>query len=648
MAKGLPNTDPREGRPSKDAPETAALMNKIKEEEGAQSSVLTEQLALISSFTEVMRNYIPKLGFIDAHTQALKLKQDQAFKVLEKIEGHLAKDAEEVGGASDGEDSDADAVDPEEETLDGPQAEVAEESTEDTREDAGTPVLERIADDVAAIRATMEESGDDARDTGGGDDEPDVSEKDAKDGAAPKKAKKLGAIGKFLKKIGKLFTVFNLIIVGIVAVLLTANSEIFASLKKLFGTIMKIFTQIIGLVIDKVLPVVTQVFGIVIDLVNQLLPPLMDIFALLIDVGMKVVDALIPPIMMLVDMLVPIIVSVVDVLMTVIMAIVDAVMPIVEMILNILMPIVEIVLGLILFLFETITKPIIEALLPVVEFVGDLLMGFFNAIATLWNGLLEEAASWADWIPGLDAEEIRSKKMDLMEKDESKDKAKDIDFSQDDEAINAQIQAKVDSGEINKTTAESLMKNKEKHAKDQAKRREEMIQKLDVQEVEVPKAGEDGEKMKLIQMDLSDLTSGLLGEMLFDPDSLDDKGNYDFYNKDGAPVSIPFPYGNKVMMAANAAVEGLQAQETGDGAPMDFAALLGVDETTIGQDLGDDSLDTAEAQADAAAGKDGGTTNNTQTVIGGSSTSSSNKTIIMEDASSGSPQDGRGFVAEPN
>jgi len=645
MAKGLPNTDPREGRPSKDAPETAALMNKIKEEEGAQSSVLTEQLALISSFTEVMRNYIPKLGFIDAHTQALKLKQDQAFKVLEKIEGHLAKDAEEVGDDGD-EESDADAVDPEEETL-GPQAEVAEEESEDTREDDGTPVLERIADDVAAIRAVMEESGDDARDTGGDDAEPDVGEEGAKEGKAPKKAKGLGAIGKFLKKIGKLFSVFNLIIVGIVAVLLTANAEIFTKLKELFGSIMKAFTQIIGVVMQKVLPVMTQVFGIIIDLINQLLPPLMDVFALIVDVGMQVVNALIPPIMALVDMLVPVIISIVDALVPVIMSIVDALMPIIEMVLDILMPIVQIVLDVFMFLFETILLPIFNILTPIVEFVGNLIMGFFNGLIAMWNGLIEAVAWLADFFGKGD--EVREMKMDPIEKDESKEQKKLIDWSQDDETIDAQIQAKVDSGEMNEKTAEKLRKNKKKFREDAEKRRQEAVEKYDLKEetIDTP----DGEPIKLISMDLSEASNGVIKKVMFDPESMDEHGNYDFYSPSGQIVDLSgHPLRQSFNMLANAAKKSLTPIEPTQGeAGMDFAKLLGVDESTVGQDLGDDSLDTADAQAEAdASAKDSGTTNNTQTVIGGSQTSSSNKTIIMEDASSGSPQDGRGFVAVPN
>ena len=75
---------------------------------------------------------------------------------------------------------------------------------------------------------------------------------------------------------------------------------------------------------------------------------------------------------------------------------------------------------------------------------------------------------------------------------------------------------------------------------------------------------------------------------------------------------------------------------------------LGVEESTIGQDLADDSLDTADAQTEAANADSAGGGN--QTVVSSSSTvgGSNQKTVILNDAASGSPQDGRGFYTQPN
>ena len=217
MADGLPNTNPMLGRLNKSAEETNELNKQIKEEGIDTNEAISEQLGLISSFTEVMKNYIPKLGFIDAHTQALKLKQDQAFKVLEKIEGHLAKQAEIVDdGPEEEPDADAEDVLPDEEVGGGgdgtPQPE--EEAAEDTRDPDASP-LEQIAQDVAAIRQKIVDGDEDTRDPS---DPVDVDTGDSGGGGAgiPKKGtKKLGAIGKFLGKLSKLFTVLGVIVMAL-------------------------------------------------------------------------------------------------------------------------------------------------------------------------------------------------------------------------------------------------------------------------------------------------------------------------------------------------------------------------------------------------------------------------------------------------
>ena len=302
-----------------------------------------------------------------------------------------------------------------------------------------------------------------------------------------------------------------------------------------------------------------------------------------------------------------------------------------------------------MFIFETILLPILEFLAPVVEFLGDLMMGFFNFLIGMWNGLIESVAWLADFFGAGDS--VREMKIDPIEKDESADEAKNIDFAQDDETVDAQIQAKLDSGEINEKTAERLKEQKGKFRKKQEKERQEFIEKLDVKETDVKPSG-DADAVSLISF--KEKTTG--ETVLVDPNSGDANGNYQLYDPEGNPFELQdFGIGFKdsVMMQAHAAVESLQPktlEEGGDGS-FDIAGALGLvpDETQQGVDLGDESLDTADAQteadnADAASG--GGN----QTVVSSSSTvgGSNQKTVILNDAASGSPQDGRGFYTQPN
>ena len=209
MADESSNTDPRKGRPAmKLAAESNRLQKELKDQGKGQSESLSEQVALMSKFTETIATYIPKLGFIDAHTQALKLKVDQSFKVLEKIEGHLGKQVDQsaqmLQQQDTQEETDAEQVEPDGELV-GPQQDATpaqQEAAEDGRAD-GDP-LEKIAEDVSAIRQQMSDGKEDGR-TGvePPDDDSPVTTSGAKDGDAPKGAKKVGAIGKFLGKIGK-------------------------------------------------------------------------------------------------------------------------------------------------------------------------------------------------------------------------------------------------------------------------------------------------------------------------------------------------------------------------------------------------------------------------------------------------------------
>ena len=432
----------------------------------------------------------------------------------------------------------------------------------------------------------------------------------------------------------------------VVAPLLTAGSELFSSIKKLFDQVFQAMTQIIGVLMERVVPIITDIMTKVIDIITALLPPVMEIIMVVVDVVMSLVEALLPPIMAIIDVIMDLIMAFVPPIMDLVQTILDAIMPIIEMFLGILVPIIQIVGDIMMFLFDTITRPIFEALTPVVEFVGDLVMGFFNMFIAVWNGIIEAAAFLAGFFGKGD--EVRSLKVDPLEKDESKDAAQNIDFSQDDEAIDAQIQAKLDSGEINKTTAESLMKDKERFRDQQQARRDELVSKIKVEQVETPAAlKEDGEKLNLVSLTMPEDMGG--GTFLVDPDSKDEDGNYDLYTESGAAIPGDFfkgPVKSQAMGLISAALEGVE-EDSGGIDMSNIGAAFSADESiTVGQDLADDTLDLGEEQADAQQGS-----GDTTTVSASTATNIQNQTSTsVTNVSTGdrSPNAGRGFVFNPN
>ena len=624
----LPNTDFGAGRPATKAEtfgtKTGADTEVVKGLDDIED-VLDKRLETISLFVEKIANYIPKLGGIDHHVKqisGLRIR-DSVMPAMREIIDAISldtekdelrqKDAEEASDGGGG----GDGVDPEEE-KDGDEADA--NKVPDDREEPETmgEAVKYIQEDVAAIRNMMAEDAeglvkpegslDDTGGggTGGGDEggKPDKKSKGMMDGIMKKLKGFFGLIKKFL-------------MIGILLVLplLSASSDLFAGLKQLFMSLFEIFKKLVGIIFETVVPIITQLMTVIIDVINMLMPTIMS----------------------LIDTLVPILTTIIEVVMTVIMAVVEAIMPIIQVILDILVPIIQLVLGYFMMIFEVILLPLLENfLIPVIGVVSDIIMFFFDMFIAVFNGILEFVAKIADFF-GM-GDKVRQFK---IEKDESAEKAEDIDFSQDDEAVEAQIQAKQDSGEINKKTADKLRKDKEKFREKQEERRQALVESVGAERTaDIPEAlQQDGAKVELIKMDLSEYG---LGEVLVDPAAKED-GTYNMYDMEGNPINYKaleaMTFGAvKLTPIIKAAVEGLQEQEAAAAADMaDLGAAFGG-----GGAVSAESLDTAEAQADAAAaGASGGGGSSAMANI--NSNQNVNATTNNTNSGGTNPTGGRGY-----
>ena len=644
MALPTPNTDPRKGRPTTTTGGAgAAETNEMNEGLKDVENVIVDQLKLMSGFLEIGKNYFPKLGFIDKNTDVTQQRLYRLSKPINEMNDNVAKLVEGLGYKE--KEEDAEQLDPNEETVDD--AEVLGGDGEGEGDD-GKPVLERIAEDVSGIHKIMldgqegkgKDDLEDPDDTGGGGDNKGGDKEEKKQEGM------FAGIGKFFKSLfGKLKLIF-LGLLLVVAPLLSAGAELFSSIKKLFDQVFQAMTQIVGVVMEKVVPVIVEIMTKVIDVFTELLPPIMEVIMMVVGMVMELVEALLPPIMAIVDVIMNLIMTLVPPLMEIIQSIFDAIMPIIEMLLAVLVPIIEIVADIMMFIFDTILRPIFSALAPIIEFVGKLIMGFFNMFIGVWNGIIEAVAFVAGFFGKGD--EVRAMKADYLEMDESKDHKDKIDFTADDEQVDAMIQAKLDSGEINKTTAESLMADKEKYRKEQEQARSDMVSKIKVESVETPAAlKEDGEKLNLVSLTLPEDMGG--GTFLVDPDSRDEEGNYDLYTEDGKMIPPNFLKGavkSATMGTIAAALEGVEEDSGGIDMSNIGAAFAADEEVTVGQDLADDTLDLGEEQADAAGGGGDTTTVSASTATNIQNQTSTNVTNIS--AGDSSPNAGRGFVFNPN
>ena len=627
----LPNTDFGAGRPATKAEtfgtSTGADSEVIKGLDDIEDAI-DKRLETISLFVEKIANYIPKLGGIEHHVKqisGLRIR-DSVMPAMREIIDAISldtekdelrqKDAEEASDGGGG----GDGVDPEEE-KDGDDAD-ANKVPED-REEPETmgEAVKYIQEDVAAIRNMMAEDAEGIvkpegplEGTGGGD------EGGGKGGeGADKKSK--GMMGDIMKKLKGFFGLIKkFLMIGLLLVLplLSASSDLFAGLKQLFMSVFEIFKKLVGIIFETVVPIITQLMTVIIDVINMLMPTIMS----------------------LIDTLVPILTTIIEVVMTVIMAVVEAIMPIIQVILDILVPIIQLVLGYFMMIFEVILLPLLENfLIPVIGVVSDIIMFFFDMFIAVFNGILEFVAKIADFF-GM-GDKVRSFK---IEKDESAEASEGIDFSQDDEAIEAQIQAKQDSGEINKKTADKLRKDKEKFAEAQAEKRQKLVDAVGAERTaDIPEAlQEDASKVNLIKMDLSEASGGAMGEVLVDPTPREN-GKYNVYDMEGNPLRYDLLEskmfgGRQITPIIKAAVEGLEAQEAQGAADMaDLGAAFGG-----GGQVSAESLDTADAQAEAAAsGAGGGGGSNAMANI--NSNQNVNATTNNTNSGGTNPTGGRGY-----
>lgn len=613
MALPTPNTDPRKGRPmteesGKGGAETNETTAAVKGLEDIENEV-SERLKNISGFLEVMKNYIPKLGFIDAHTQAIKLSTDQIKKDLKEVANQLTETPMEDGEvAEDGDGGDG-----------GEPVATDEEKTIADRIKSIDQNVERMADKIDE----PSEEEEDARNLGGadgGDEPPPTGPDEAGLSQGDKKNPILAGAGKMIKQFMKFFKMIGkFLAVGILLLLplLSGNEKLFAGIKEMVDNLFRLFSSVFDLIMGAVVPLATALMTIIITIQNLVFSALMPI----------------------IEALIPIIISVVEMVINIVMGVVDAIVPIIETIIAIIIPIIEMVLGMMLFIFDNVTRPLLEMLIPIIGVVGDIIVFFLDLFIDVFNGAIEFVAGLADYI-GM-GDKIRSFK---IEKDESDEAAETIDFAQDDEAVEAQIQAKLDAGEINEKTADSLRKDKEKFREKQQERRDANLEAMGVSRVaEIPESlKDDASKVNLVKMNIP----ALGGDVLVDSNPKEN-GKYRVYDMDGNPIKYGHSGGSarnktdSITPMIHAAIQDLESKEAegeGDGSPIDIGAAFGMS----GQDVSDETLDTQDAVGAAAAAGGAGAGSSTVNMIGGSANQTNVKNEQSITSTSGSPTSGRG------
>lgn len=616
-----PNTDPNKGRPSSASPESEAMAKGIKDVE----DTMVEQLQKIMEFTEIMKNYIPKLGFIDAHTRAIKLKADQIHKQNDQFQKEFHDEMDAILAAMESEEN-AEQVEELEQVPDAEQqgeqvkdemAEVVNEEAEDTRDadDATTEILTDIAKDVSDIATRMRDGDEDTRDPGDGDSKKTKKGDDGKDKEVKKEK---GAIGKtfkvitdFLKMLGKGFLIAGLL----VGTLLTANEGMFSAIKNLFNKVFEVFKSIVGIIVEKVLPVFVNILTVVVDAVASFLPPIMNILEVVIEF---------------------------------IMGLVEGLMPILEIVMNV----IGVVLSVIAMAFQAFADS------GMLDIVMGTIYGFINMFIDTFNFIIEAVAMLASIFgKGDDVRKLKVDRLEVVDNQKVDMVADRLDFSLSDAEIDKQIDAQVALGNLNDKEAAKIRESKEEFKEQQetekndaAKRIYENAERLNITAEESPLSAGDTNDKGYVKISGFKNIEGWRkeDEYLVDP-KMRQNGSYQLLDPETGRRR-GFSGRNAASFIAGALLGKQQEEDAAaelaesEAAEATMASFFGGDEASIkGDDVSNQTGDANDEQraADAAASKGGDQNVNTAMSVNNNQNSSVKSTNITHEG--GSPTTSRGF-----
>lgn len=388
------------------------------------------------------------------------------------------------------------------ETSLGEQADAIREQVEgepdsDDAADGIRHYTKETADNTKEILDIMRGSAQEQSEEEGGldDDGGDKVDDDGKPAKEAKEKKKDGplsgafkAIGDFAKLVTKVFTMIALLAAAVFA----ADDGFFTKLKELFGRLIEVLAPVVQTIMEDVLPPILDLFITVADMFMQIvemlmppilkiiqdvMPPIMALFTTLAEVFMQIVEMLMPHITRLIDELLPPIVELFMTLLDVFMQLVELLMPALEPIIGFITDVAINVISLIANILTSVLKffsdPIgyLQDGISYIADGGDMIL---SGIGSFINGLIEFIAGLVEKIPFVGesaAEGLRSLKVSFGDAAEERmarraqeranraaDRVVDeVDFSQSKEDFKASLDQKVADGDMSEEVAGILM-----------------------------------------------------------------------------------------------------------------------------------------------------------------------------------------------
>lgn len=158
----------------------------------------------------------------------------------------------------------------------------------------------------------------------------------------------------------------------------------------LLSSLMEAFMPIIEQALPPLVDMIGQFIAQLQPLIEQLLPVLMDLFSSLMPPLMELIGAILPVLVELFNTLLPPITEIVGAILPVLIELVNALLPIFQTVISLLEPILDLFIALLQPILDVISKaitPLIEALQPLIDLIADILSPVLEALGALFGDI---------------------------------------------------------------------------------------------------------------------------------------------------------------------------------------------------------------------------------------------------------------------
>ncbi len=141
--------------------------------------------------------------------------------------------------------------------------------------------------------------------------------------------------------------------------------------------------DVIGELFEQLMPVIEDLLPVLLDLFEDLMPPLMDLIEAVLPILVELFETLIPPIVEIIEAVLPVLIELIDALLPIFETVISLLEPIIDLFMDLLDPILDLISEAIVPLIDALDpliSIIVDVLGPAIEVLGSMFSGVFGSI----------------------------------------------------------------------------------------------------------------------------------------------------------------------------------------------------------------------------------------------------------------------------